>query len=66
MKPEECPICWGSHGCSLPRGHEGDHVCGGELGCDDRVGQDGRDASGFQWYLYGDLSWPDWTPDPPG
>jgi hypothetical protein len=24
---EECPWCWGSHGCSLQAGHEGDHVC---------------------------------------
>lgn len=25
---EVCPMCWGSHGCDLPRGHAGAHVCG--------------------------------------
>ena len=23
----ECPICWGSHGCTLPRKHDGPHFC---------------------------------------
>lgn len=23
----ECRVYWGSHGCSLPRGHTGGHVC---------------------------------------
>lgn len=23
----KCRIYWGSHGCSLPRGHDGHHVC---------------------------------------
>jgi hypothetical protein len=22
-----CRVYWGSHGCKLPRGHEGPHVC---------------------------------------
>lgn len=24
---ETCPVCWGSHGCDRPRGHEGPHWC---------------------------------------
>ena len=23
----ECRVYWGSHGCDLPRGHDGEHVC---------------------------------------
>lgn len=23
-----CRVYWGSHGCALPRGHVGDHICG--------------------------------------
>lgn len=22
-----CRVYWGSHGCGLPRGHDGDHLC---------------------------------------
>lgn len=22
-----CPTCWGTHGCDLPEGHDGDHAC---------------------------------------
>lgn len=22
-----CSCCWGSHGCDLPAGHDGDHAC---------------------------------------
>jgi hypothetical protein len=22
-----CRVCWGSHGCDLPKGHEGHHRC---------------------------------------
>lgn len=22
-----CRVYWGSHGCCLPRGHEGEHLC---------------------------------------
>lgn len=22
-----CPTCWGSHGCDLPPGHDGTHLC---------------------------------------
>lgn len=25
---EKCRVYWGSHGCDLPRGHDGAHVCG--------------------------------------
>jgi hypothetical protein len=24
----DCRVFWGSHGCHLPRGHEGPHDCG--------------------------------------
>lgn len=25
--PEPCRVYWGTHGCNLPRGHEGPHIC---------------------------------------
>jgi hypothetical protein len=31
-----CPMCWDSHGCSLPVGHDGDHVCEPEHHCGSR------------------------------
>jgi hypothetical protein len=27
-RPKLCQTFWGSHGCSLPPGHEGYHTCG--------------------------------------
>ena len=27
MPVEHCRVYWGSHGCDLPRGHEGPHRC---------------------------------------
>lgn len=24
---EDCRVYWGSHGCYLPRGHDGPHLC---------------------------------------
>jgi hypothetical protein len=27
MAEQMCNFCWGSHGCSLPVGHEGVHRC---------------------------------------
>lgn len=26
--PTSCRVFWGTHGCDLPRGHEGWHICG--------------------------------------
>jgi hypothetical protein len=26
-QPLSCRVYWGSHGCHLPRGHEGPHLC---------------------------------------
>lgn len=26
-----CPYCWGSHGCDLLDGHDGDHECRSSL-----------------------------------
>jgi hypothetical protein len=25
---QDCRVYWGSHGCDLERGHDGQHVCG--------------------------------------
>lgn len=25
--PPKCRVYWGSHGCCLPRGHDGPHLC---------------------------------------
>lgn len=25
--PESCRVYWGSHGCMLERGHDGEHLC---------------------------------------
>lgn len=51
-----CDVFWGSHGCSLDTGHEGDHRCVdfGETEPCMAIGRDGKDASGFQWLLYGE------------
>lgn len=49
----ECYVYWGSHGCGRPRGHDGDHECVGELGCDHVVSNSGYDQAGFRWGLYG-------------
>lgn len=27
-RSDTCRVYWGSHGCSLPRGHRGVHLCG--------------------------------------
>lgn len=24
---DDCRVYWGTHGCCLPRGHDGPHVC---------------------------------------
>lgn len=55
MRPE-CEVCWGSHGCSLPPGHDGVHECGGENGCGDKISSSGYDEGGFRWDMYGDDS----------
>lgn len=44
----ECGVFWGSHGCDLPPGHDGDHVCD----CEHSVDAQGSDGS-FTWDLYG-------------
>lgn len=49
-----CEVFWGSHGCGLPVGHIGDHVCPIEDGCGMTVDQAGDDGTGFIWDLYGD------------
>jgi hypothetical protein len=28
MSTNTCDIFWGSHGCDLPEGHDGQHMCG--------------------------------------
>lgn len=52
MTEDRCPVSWGSHGCGLPRGHDGEHVCTGENGCDMTMPRDGVDEGGFRWALY--------------
>jgi hypothetical protein len=32
-----CRVYWGSHGCCLPRGHEGEHLCTCSFEDDDPV-----------------------------
>jgi hypothetical protein len=49
-EPHLCQTYWGSHGCRLPRDHDGSHRC------DDHseIDREGRDEGGFQWYMYGE------------
>jgi hypothetical protein len=54
---DQCQVYWGTHGCSLPRGHDGNHYCKDpdETEPHDGITQAGADLkSGFQWDLYGD------------
>lgn len=37
-----CRVYWGSHGCDLPRGHDGPHVCESCWDPDDTEGYVGR------------------------
>jgi len=57
-----CDTFWGSHGCDLPPGHDGPHVCGaldGSLGlCSRAEGQAGEDGTVRFWN--GD----DWDDEP--
>jgi hypothetical protein len=27
LQSQDCRVYWGSHGCMLPRGHKGPHIC---------------------------------------
>lgn len=59
---QPCDVYWGSHGCSLKRGHEGNHRCLSEDGAEitgtdvcSEVDRNGWSMDGsFQWALYGD------------
>lgn len=31
---QDCRVYWGSHGCDLPRGHDGPHLCSCAFGED--------------------------------
>lgn len=53
-----CPTFWGSHGCDLPEGHGGNHLCGvGDPDglCSEHDGQRVR-------YLVSDDTWSAWAP----
>lgn len=72
------PLCrtfWGSHGCSLPRGHEGLHTCGAADDEDDPAEEEGDGLCGqhrntetggeTRWWTYPDDEdqpehWGDW------
>jgi hypothetical protein len=52
----QCQVYWGSHGCHLPRWHEGSHECRDEDEAAPHlvVNGEGVDERGLQWTLYGD------------
>lgn len=55
-----CNLFWGSHGCDLPEGHKGLHVCGSN----DPEGPDSyHDGIGraIMYNFYGG-GWSDWLP----
>jgi hypothetical protein len=63
----QCQVYWGSHGCWLEHGHEGDHECReeGETAAHHVISRDGVDERGFQWDLYGDdIGWQTYGEDP--
>lgn len=61
MTKEYCGTYWGSHGCDLPRGHAGEHLCG--FGDPDGVcSTPTRWHDGLGGTDGGDLA--DWTPWP--
>jgi hypothetical protein len=41
---ERCRVYWGTHGCNLERGHEGQHLC--DCTCETHVGLDHPDSNG--------------------
>jgi hypothetical protein len=49
---ERCPVCWGSHACGHPRGHDGKHACIEDGEIDHEIDRDGVDEGGFQWAIY--------------
>lgn len=54
---EPCRVYWGSHGCKLPRGHEGQHICEcfGEIELDlDVLNVGGPPYYGAETTFYGD------------
>ena len=57
-----CGAMWGSHACSLPSDHDGDHQCTEDDEICSAVDQRGVDHSGFEWSLWGVEGWPEWTP----
>lgn len=53
---DQCQVYWGSHGCSRPRGHDGDHWCQGadESEPHHTINAAGVAPNGYQWDMYGD------------
>jgi hypothetical protein len=63
----QCQVYWGSHGCWLWRGHEGNHECRDkdEAAPHLVVSREGVDERGLQWNLYGDdVGWQTYGEDP--
>jgi hypothetical protein len=56
FEPDKCQIYWGSHGCHLPRFHDGHHHCQDpdETQPHHTITRGGVDPTGFQWDMYGD------------
>lgn len=52
MSDERCPVCWGSHACGYPRGHDGNHACIDEDGPHEQIDRYGVDEAGFRWAIY--------------
>lgn len=44
-----CPALWRSHGCNLPAGHDGEHLCDGGCGLDGKGDRPGPDDNVWQW-----------------
>lgn len=64
----DCNLFWGSHGCDLPEGHEGDHTCGSrdpEGICSQFrfVHPDSMKGEVRFYYLTDPRTWGEWKPD---
>lgn len=58
-----CPVCWGSHGCGLPEGHDGIHVCDdcSEFCASGPERAGGRTIPGRVRYLFETGRYSDWS-----
>lgn len=64
---KDCNLFWGSHGCGLPEGHEGHHLCAGEDElCSEYNGTEARFMQ-FEWNEEDqdwttEVGWSEWIP----